>query len=67
VPHSSFSSASREAPHTTFPLPDRTSIIRLVGPLLTEQHDEWAAATVCYMNADSIAKADAPPADAPEE
>lgn len=40
--------------------------MRLVGAVLAEQSDEWA---VCrrYVSAESIAKALAPPPEAPEE
>jgi len=46
--------------------PDRIAIVRLVGALLAEQHDESAVARR-YMSAEWIAKALADPIDEPEE
>jgi len=46
--------------------PDRASIIRLVGAVLAEQHDEWAEGRR-YLGLDVLAKSQAVTNNAPEE
>ena len=40
--------------------PDDASVIRLVGAVLVEQHDEWAASERRYLSEASMAQIDQP-------